>query len=424
MKRRNHWVLFAILLLALINLSPSKQSTLIRNEGDTIPESMSLPNPKEVQEPGHFRVAVQMNEGEFLRLQQMNDEYMNQTADQVDLVNIPLGEQSHLTLLQQFELGDSPDVLLLPNDWIRKFASSGYLMPAERYYSSPLTGEVLGALLAQNEWNGYIWGVPFDVDPYVFAYNPDLIQELGFDQPPKSVDDWERLLSAFKKQSQIPNLLAVDQTEPYAALSLLWQFGGNTATGSPSIFEITEGMQRGIRFLEEIRPYLLRYHVEAQPSPNVWKRMYDGEVVICLVRASDIKNGQHPRMKIFMPEPGNTGKAMWNYGRSFVVSSKSSNAEAAGNWIMEMTVASKQREWYEITGHMPVLKSLYFDFEKNKIPAWVPASLVGSKSDALPVSSILPEQIEQFSRLSIEFMNGHIGPEQYMKEISQIGDEK
>lgn len=423
MKRRNHWVLFAILLLALINLSPSKQSTLIRNEEGTIPEPVSLPNPEEVQEPAHFRVAVQMNEGEFLRLQQMNYEYMNQTADQVDLVNIPLGE-SYLTLLQQFELGDSPDVLLLPNDWIRKFASSGYLMPAERYYSSPLSGEVLGVSLAQNEWNGYIWGVPFDTDPYVFAYNPDLIKELGLEQPPKSADDWERLLSAFKKQSRITNLLAADLTEPYAALSLLWQFGGNTATNSLSIFEITEGMQRGIRFLEEIRPYLLRYHVEAQPPPNVWKRMYDGEVAIFLTRASEIKNGQHPRMEAFIPEPGNTGKAMWNYGRSFVVSSKSSDAEAAGNWIEEMTAASKQREWHEITGHLPVLKSLYFDFERNKIPAWVPASLVGSKSDALPVSSMLPEQMEQFSRLSMDFTNGHISSEQFIKEISQMGNTK
>ncbi|WP_110932154.1 ABC transporter substrate-binding protein [Paenibacillus bouchesdurhonensis] len=423
MKRRNHWVLFAILLLALINLSPSKQSTLIRNEEGTIPEPVALPNPKEVQEPGRFRVAVQMNEGEFLRLQQMNYEYMNQSADQVELVNISSGE-SYLTLQQQFELGESPDVLLLDNDWIRKFASSGYLMPAERYYSSPLSGEVLGASLAQNEWNGYIWGVPFDTDPYVFAYNPDLIKELGLEQPPKSADDWDRILSAFKKQSRISNLLAADLSEPYAALSLLWQFGGNTATGSPSIFEITEGMQRGIRLLEEIRPYLLRYHVEAKPSPSIWKRMYDGEVAICLTRASEIRNGQHPRMEAFIPEPGNTGKAMWSYGRSFVVSAKSSNAEAAGTWIEEMTTAGKQREWHEITGHMPVLKSLYFDFERNKIPAWVPASLVGSKSDALPISNMLPEQMEQFARQSMDFMNGHIGSEQYIKEISKIGDTK
>lgn len=239
MKRRNYWVLFAILLLALINLSPSKQSTLIRNEEGIIPEPVSLPNPKEVQEPGHFRVAVQMNEGEFLRLQQWNYEYMNQFADQVELVNLPSGE-SYRDLLQQFELGESPDVLLLDNVWIRKFASSGYLLPAERYYSSPLSGEVLSVTLGQNEWNGYLWGVPFDTDPYVFAYNPALIKELGLDHPPQSADDWEKLLSSFKKQSRIPSLLAVDISEPYAALSLLWQFGGNAAAGSPP-FEMSEG---------------------------------------------------------------------------------------------------------------------------------------------------------------------------------------
>ncbi|GAA0135909.1 hypothetical protein YSY43_27490 [Paenibacillus sp. YSY-4.3] len=420
MKRRNHWVLFAILLLALINLSPSKQSTLIRNEEGIIPEPVSLPSQKEVQEPGHFRVAVQMNEGEFLRLQQLNYEYMNQHGDQIELVNLP-SEALYRDLLQQFELGESPDVLLLDNDWIRKFASSGYLLPAERYYSSPLAGEVLSVSLGQNEWNGYLWGVPFDTDPYVFAYNPGLIKELGLDHPPQSADDWEKLLSSFKKQSRIPSFLAVDISEPYAVLSLLWQFGGNAEAGNPSTFEMTEGMQQAIRYLEEIRPYLLHYDTEAQPAANVWKRIYDGEVAICLTRASQIKDGQHTRMEAFIPEPGSTGKTMWNYGRSFVVSSKSPNAEAAGAWIEEMTAASRQREWHEITGHLPVLKSLYFDFERNKIPAWVPASLVGSKPDALPVNSLLPEQMEQLGRLTLDFINGQIAPEQFSKEIAQIG---
>ncbi|WP_339157392.1 extracellular solute-binding protein [Paenibacillus sp. FSL W8-0186] len=422
MKRRNYWVLFAILLLALINLSPSKQSTLIRNEEGIIPEPVSLPNPKEVQEPGHFRVAVQMNEGEFLRLQQWNYEYMNQFADQVELVNLPSGE-SYRDLLQQFELGESPDVLLLDNDWIRKFASSGYLLPAERYYFSPLSGEVLSVTLGQNEWNGYLWGVPFDTDPYVFAYNPALIKELGLDHPPQSADDWEKLLSSFKKQSRIPSLLAVDISEPYAALTLLWQFGGNAAGGSPP-FEMSEGMQRGIRYLEELRPYLLRYDTEAQSASNVWKRIYDGEVAICLTRASLIRDGQHPRMEAFIPDSENTGTTMWSYGRSFVVSSKSPNAEAAGAWIEEMTGAGRQREWHEITGHLPVLKSLYFEFERNKIPAWVPASLVGSKPDALPVGSLLPEQMEQFARLTTNFMNSRLTLEQYGKEITQIGRDK
>ncbi|WP_055107451.1 ABC transporter substrate-binding protein [Paenibacillus ihumii] len=420
MKRRNHWVLFAILLLALINLSPSKQSTLIRNEEGVIPEPVTLPNPKEVQEPRHFRVAVQMNEGEFLRLQQMNYEYMNEHADQVELVNLS-ADASPFDVLRQFELGESPDVLLLDNDWIRKFASSGYLMPAERYYSSPLSGEVLSVSLGQNEWNGYIWGVPFDIDPYVFAYNPDLIREFGFEQPPKTADDWEKLLAAFKKQSRVPALLAIDLNEPYAALSLLWQLGGNTGADGSSIFEITEGMRRGIRNMEDIRPYLLRYSAEASAAPNIWKRMYDGEVAICLTRASAMRERQHPQMEAFIPEPGNTGKAMWSYGRSFVVSSKSSNAQAAGAWIAEMAASGRQREWHEITGNLPVLKSLYFEFERNQIPAWVPASLIGSKPDALPVSSMLPEQMEQFARHSADFMNSRLGAEQYAKEIAQIG---
>ncbi|WP_026342087.1 sugar ABC transporter substrate-binding protein [Paenibacillus fonticola] len=419
MKRRNQWVLFAILLLALINLSPSKQSTLVRNQEGAAPEPVSLPSQKTVQEPAHFRVAVQMNEVEFLRLQHMNYEYMNTHADQVELVNLSSAE-SYDNLLQQFELGESPDVLLLDNAWIRKFASSGHLMPAERYYSSPLTGEVLSVSLAQNEWNGYIWGVPFDTDPYVFVYNPNAITELGMQQPPKSADEWETLLTAFRKQNRVPYLLAADFNEPYAALSLLWQFGGNTATDSRPIFEISDGMQQGIQYLEEVRPYLLANIADAKASTDIWKRMYDGEVVLSLARASEVKHGQHPTMDVYLPDPGPSGKSMWIYGRSYVISSKSSHAEAAGLWIAEMSSLARQREWYEITGRLPVLKTLYFDFQRNKIPAWLPVSLVNSKSDALPISSSLPEQMEQFTQASLKFVQGYIGTNQFMDEMTQI----
>lgn len=156
-KRRNHWLLFAILLLALINLSPSKNSANISNEDVGNAEMIHPPSPEKVQEEGHLKILVQMDEADFTLLQQMNQSYMNTHPIQVELVNIP-PEASYSSTELQLELGESPDVLLLDNVWIRRFAAEGYLLPTENYYFGSLTGEVLSSSLAQNEWNSYVWG--------------------------------------------------------------------------------------------------------------------------------------------------------------------------------------------------------------------------------------------------------------------------
>ncbi|MDU2241150.1 MAG: extracellular solute-binding protein, partial [Paenibacillus sp.] len=274
MKRKNHWVLFAILLLALINLSPSEEMTLDRPEDRGEAQPVTPPEAQTLQETGHIQVAVQMNESDFRRLEDMNRQFTVSHSVEVDLVNVP-AEESYASFQRQLmKLGESPDILLLDNIWIRRFAADGYLLPTEGYYSGSLSGEVLSASLIPNEWNGYVWGVPLDVDPYVLIYDAAKLKQLGMERPPASADDWNALISAFKKQHSQPYLLGLDYRDPFAAATLLWQIGGGWKPGeSGPFFAMKDNMPLSVQQLELIQPALLDSGASGADS---WNKLSGG----------------------------------------------------------------------------------------------------------------------------------------------------
>ena len=419
MKRKNHWVLFAILLLALINLSPSEETTRVRpeNRGETQP--VTLPEAQTLQETGHIQVAVQVDESDFRRLEDMSRQFTASHPVEVDLVNVPAEETYASFQRQLMKLGESPDVLLLDNVWVRRFAADGYLLPTEGYYSGSLSGEVLSASLIPNEWNGYVWGVPLDVDPYVLVYDTDKLKQLGLERPPISVEDWSALLSAFKKQHSQLYLLGLDYRDPYAAATLLWQLGGGwKPDGAAAFFALKGNMPLSLQQLELIRPWLLDTGAAgADPS----RKRQSGELPIRITRASEAQKLAHPRTKVWMPDLQANMASAWIQGRSYAVSSQTDNAEAAGLWISEMTSAINQMRWREATGHLPVLKTIYYEATQNELPAWVPATLAAGSGAALPASPALPAQLEAFAPLTYDYLSGALNAKQYRGRLAELG---
>ncbi|MNW44152.1 Bacterial extracellular solute-binding protein [compost metagenome] len=418
MKRKNHWVLFAILLLALINLSPSEETTLVRPEdrGETLP--FTPPEASNLQETGHIQVAVQMDESDFRRLEEMNRQFTVIHPVEVDLVNVPAEETYASFQRQLMKLGDSPDVLLLDNVWIRRFAADGYLLPTEGYYSGSLSGEVLSASLIPNEWNGYVWGVPLDVDPYVMVYNPAKLKQLGLEHPPASVDDWNALLSAYKKQRSQPYLLGLDYRDPYAAATLLWQIGGGWKPGGTEPFFAVKGnMPFSLQQMEQIQPWLLD---SGAAGADAWGKLNSDELAMMIVPATDAQKHTHPQMKVWMPEVQPNLASSWIRGRSYAVSSQTDNAEAAGLWISEMTSALNQMRWQESSGQLPVVKTIYYEAARNELPAWIPATLAAGAGAALPASPALPGQLEAFATLTYDYLSGAITAKQYRGRLAEL----
>lgn len=417
-KRKHYGVLFAILLLALINLSPSKTSTLTRPDdyGETEPAAPQYSEAE--QERGKLSVAVQLPEDQFAKLEQMNQSVMEDYPLQVELTNLP-AETDYNGIRQLLELGDSPDVLLLGNAWVRRFATGGYLLPAESYYPGALNGEVLGASLVQNEWNGYIWAVPMDTDPYVWVYHEGRLKELGTGFPAKA-SEWDQAIQHFKKQKSFPYLVVLNYNDPYAMMSFTWQISGETEPdGEEALFKLDEEERQTLKRIDSLRPYLkdLRGTGEQQ---EVWTGLYNGESAFALVKWSEADQHRHPSLKIKFADPNSASGAMWIASRSFAVSARSENTEAAGTWISAITSQLMQREWYDTTRQFPVKKTLYFQAARNDLPTSIPTSFINEKGTPLPSGAGIPVFMERYAKLSASFLKGEIGVDSYMDEIQNL----
>ncbi|WP_334071920.1 MULTISPECIES: extracellular solute-binding protein [Paenibacillus] len=419
MKRRNHWVLFAILLLALINLSPSETSTLTSSEDRGESEPVAPQNREADKEPGHIAVAVQTSGAEFGELQQLNQKVMDETGMKVELTNLTMGSELE-AIRQKLELGESPDVLLLDNAWVRQLASDGYLLPTENYYPGTLTGEVLSASLAQNEWNGYTWAVPLDIDPYVWVYRDDKLQAENL-KLPLTTEDWKELLAKYKTQTHPPSLITFDYGDPYAGISLTLQLSGHTGSSDAnSVFKRSKETEEAVKLLDALRPYLLHSGSGASGQDNVWNKLSSGEAIFGLVKWSEARRRNSGGLHIVFPDQAISGE-MWITGRSYAVTAGSDNGEAAGRWIAAMTNQIQQRQWFELTGNLPVRKELYVQAEHGGIPAGLPPSLVKGKGTPVPAGAEIPERMEKYASVTAAFLKGGLGMQAYLNELSSLG---
>lgn len=415
MKRKNHWVLFAILLLALINLSPSNTSVPSKSEKPGELEPAQPQTLETEQEPKQLQVSVQLSEAEFLRLQQMNNKISEELQIDVDLKNIPY-ESNYASLQGELELGEAPDILLLNNTWIRRFAAEGYLSPTESYYLGSLTGELLSASLAPGEWNGYVWSVPMDTDSYVWVYHRTRIEELGYSLP-NNGDEWMKLVSGYEQGQVSPYLFALDYSDPYAVLSLMWQLSGSGWSAEADAPVLTgKETEPTVHSLEALRPALL--NLQGMGQNEVLAGLNEGKVGFALLRWSEARQ-INSNLGILYPNLDDPAAGpMWIDGRSYVVSAQSANKEAAGQWIAGMTDQLAQRQWSEDTGHLPVLKTIYYQATRNGLPSWIPASFVNGSGTLIPADTRLPEWIHHFSEIAAPFLSGEKDANTFLKEWS------
>ncbi|GIO39138.1 hypothetical protein J41TS12_39990 [Paenibacillus antibioticophila] len=413
MKRKNHWVIFAILLLALINLSPSNTATPPSSDrtGEFEPAQPKVLETE--QEPKSFKVAVQMSESEFSRLQQMNSKISEELNMDVELTNFPY-DSDYTSVQNELRLGEAPDVLLLNNIWVRRFAAEGYLSPTESYYSGSLTGELLTASLAPGEWNGYMWSVPMDADTYVWMIQKDRVQEAGLSLP-KNADDWMQLISTYEEKQGIPYLFAFDFSDPYAVLSLLWQLSGNGEDDkSGGAFLPDEARERAVLSIEGIRHLLL--NLEGTELKELSSSLNEGKAMFALVRWSEVAGRMDAGTDIIYPNLDDPAAGwMWIDGRSYVVSAQSANKDAAGQWIAAMTDQFEQRQWYEGTGKLPVLKTIYYQSTRGGLPAWIPASFVNN-SGVIPADTGFPEWLQKFSEIAALFLADQMDVHTFLME--------
>ena len=114
----------------------------------------------------------------------------------VEVTTIPYPEYQQ-RLLTAVQGGNAPDVSTLDQIWVAAFAEAGAIEDlTQRAAEAGLTEDMFfpGAWASAN-YDGALWGIPFNVDVWQFSfYNDALLEEAGVD--PQSMTTWDGLRAA------------------------------------------------------------------------------------------------------------------------------------------------------------------------------------------------------------------------------------
>ncbi|WP_379161200.1 extracellular solute-binding protein [Paenibacillus sp. sgz5001063] len=409
LRRRNYWLLFAILLLSLTSLSPSME---LDTSDDTYPMKQPL-NPLEHSEAGNkdliqtLSIQVSMSSEEFNELQRISNNYSLSNRTRVILSNVDSDKADDI-LKQDLTIGQSPDIIMTDGRRIIELATQGYLLPIDIYQSVPGSAP-LTTLIPQMQWNGYDWGVPLDIDPYVLVYSPQRLRELGITELPGSLEQWNELLKVIREHPDKQRyLLAMDTRNPYGYSAVLASMGGSLRSVSPALLEWTH--YAGSYFF-----------LTSRTNTDIWGMLQEGKLAVAALPLSEWQ--KHGNSSLSAEAPLTTGSGSGYeaiYSRFFALPAQSGNPEEAVNWLSYVTSSMEQLDWLENTGRLPALDEIYRTGlpERVKLP-FDPGLLLGDETN------LKSESAGDWTALSLavtQLLTGEIDPAGYAAAVAQSSE--
>lgn len=346
------------LLLAALLLTQFSQNSDPASIGKPDGKSPDPPVPYKLKIEKHIdiNVNVSLTNEQFRKLNELHRDFINKYPYiQVNIRNVASSDEAYALWVEQSQQGRGVDVMLLDNGWVKPFAVRGFLKPTESMMTGDVLTDQMSALLDPLKWNGYIWGVPESVNPYIAIWNHNLLVEAGFKNPP---NDWASFQAVTEKvmalnaDTSIINLSPGDLQQQLVWHSL-FQLGRSNIVNLQSLNK--EQMER-LQWLETIEPRISRIKTEAVTDFN--EAMSANKLLLAFLpwnvyekMLSTVRDQVIVDQKeIYFP---------WLNGRSYVISSSSDVVEEATLWIREMTNTDNQQKAYDELGQLPARASLY-----------------------------------------------------------------
>jgi multiple sugar transport system substrate-binding protein len=266
--------------------------------------------------------------------------------------------------------GDTlPDVCTLGNTWVPEFEALDALEPLDEFVANSrdvVQADYFAGFYESNRIGERIFGIPWYVDTRLLYYRRDLLQQAGFDAPPKSWDEWTRMLAAIKAMvgpQRYSVLLPLNEFEPLLVLALQQpaellrdngRYGNFRSPDFRRAFEFYAGM-----FERDWAPRMTNTQIS-----NVWDEMGNGLFSFYISgpwNIAEFKRRMPPAlqdswMTASMPGPDGPGVSSAG-GASLVVFRSSPNKRGAWALVEYLSRPSTQERFYELTGNMPPRRS-------------------------------------------------------------------
>jgi len=422
--RRKSALVFILLGMMVLILSPwanappsvsptvSISPTLSISPGEAVPPTA----PVEEKEPSFLNVAVALDEQEFLVLDGQNREFMSRHSDiTVHMTRID-PKLAYSSFLQASQLGEAADVMLLRSEWIKAFAVSGYLMPADAAFVGKALAEQFDAITAPLWWNGYLWGVPRDFDPHVVVWNFGLLRSWLGDNValPLSIEQWAAAAAKSADSETRVSWLAIDRQDPLALLAWLENAAGHRTDGIWQSDDAWAGSPLGDALL------LLESQLAgisfAEPHHAAEKLLTEEQALAAVMpysEAARILAAADSGQSLVIDHTAWKLPYVWSRATSYVISADTEDQETARIWIAEMTEPAKQLQNAKASGKLPVYRSL-IDSD-NRLSNLLPDKTAQTFPNQAPLDMEpwLPSRLRQLGEMWIDLTTGQLTAEEW-----------
>jgi ABC-type glycerol-3-phosphate transport system substrate-binding protein len=410
MKRKKYWFLFAILLLSLSSLSPSFDFTHhTRREppGDEPKPPQQRPEVPET-DLGPIKVGVQLNPDELRQLKALNERFMEETGAEIEITPLETSETQKESFLLEMSLGEGPDIVLTDSHLIKALAMSGCLLPVDASQGTMPGEDILNGLLPPLQWNGYQWGMPFDIDPYIMTW-----QTKGKGGEPFKVPESRQAWQEYLERHKVSPVLSFDWNDPYAFGAAVHLLEGDPSKPDQEVLDML--IRNHGRVTESARG-------STEADVNGQESTISGKVEAAVVIGpySSFSDQEDDGVSLALA----MGKAQLDTPvvrtRSFAVAAHTESSALAMKWITYMTGKAMQREWSRAAGTLPVISELYVmgtNLSDRGIwqKAAVPAQVLLSRNEPAALNFGDSEGFQTYSQAAKRLLLGEITIQQYME---------
>jgi len=279
---------------------------------------------------------------------------------------------AHEKLITAFAGETLPDVFQLGNTWIPEFESLGSIEPLNSYIKKSLVvnaNNFFPGIWETNLIDTTVYGIPWYVDTRVMFYRTDILESVGYKNPPRT---WAELYDASKKIKQKYNsysfFIPTNEWLPFVLFGIQ-----NNA-------ELLKNKNRygnfsGKEFREAVEYLAKFYHeglapVDMQQVMNVYQAFGEGFFSMYITGPWNVtefqnrlpKEIQNKWMTTPLPSPNNDypGYSLAG-GSSLSINAKSEHKKAAWKFIEYISEVRTQLKFYKLVSSLPAVKKVWED---------------------------------------------------------------
>jgi multiple sugar transport system substrate-binding protein len=278
---------------------------------------------------------------------------------------------AHQKLLTAFAGEATPDVCQLGNTWIPEFVALKALEPLDQSLArsaSVQASDYFPGIWDTNIIGGTLYGVPWYIDTRLLFYRRDLLAEAGFADPPRSWEEWSRMLAAIKTRvgpERYSVLLPLDEFAPLLVLAIQQPEPLLREDGRYGNFR-SAGFRRALGFYREMFQRQWAPPIAGTQISNVWDELGRGYYSFYISgpwNIGEFKRRLPPEqqgtwMTAPMPGPDGPGASLAG-GSSLVIFRRSRHKQDA--WLLLEFLSSPQiqQRFYQLTGDLPPRRSTW-----------------------------------------------------------------